>query len=91
MATGSLTGTRTHQNLKDAFAADSMNHRRALPVARDTADYPRMAKEARDEGFEEIAEWLETLARVNTPHAGRVQKVIERPDFETHRRGDGRG
>ena len=33
--------------------------------------YPGFAKTARDEGFDEIAEWLETLARAEKSHAGR--------------------
>ena len=35
--------------------------------------YPGFAKTARDEGFEEVAEWLETLARAEKSHAGRFQ------------------
>ena len=33
--------------------------------------YPGFAKTARDEGFEEIAAWLETLAGAEKSHAGR--------------------
>ena len=36
-----------------------------------TEMYPGFAKTARDEGFEQIAEWLETLARAEKSHAGR--------------------
>ena len=32
---------------------------------------------ARDEGFEEVAEWLETLARAEKSHAGRFQQALE--------------
>jgi len=131
-----LTGTKTHQNLKDAFAGESQANRRYLYFAKvadiegypevaglfkDTADgetghahghldylkqvgdpatglpigntaknlkaavagetheyetmYPGMAKMARQEGFEDIAEWFETLAKAEKSHAGRFQKA----------------
>ena len=134
----SLSGTKTHQNLKDAFAGESQANRRYLYFAkvadvegqpeiaglfRDTAEgetghahghldylktvgdpatnqpigdtalnlksavhgetyeytemYPGFAKTARDEGFEEVAEWLETLARAEKSHAGRFSKGLE--------------
>ncbi len=130
--------SRTHQNLKDAFAGESMANRRYLYFAkqadveglpdiaglfRDTAEgetghahghldylkkvgdpatglpigdtqinlraaihgetheytdmYPGMARTARDEGFEEIADWFETLARAEKSHAGRFQKGLD--------------
>jgi rubrerythrin len=131
-----LNGTKTHQNLKDAFAGESQANRRYLYFAKvadvegypevaglfkDTADgetghahghldylkqvgdpatglpigntaknlkaavagetheyetmYPGMAKTARQEGFEDIAEWFETLAKAEKSHAGRFQKA----------------
>ncbi len=39
--------------------------------------YPGMAKAARDEGFDEIAEWFETLAKAESSHAGRFQKALD--------------
>ena len=39
--------------------------------------YPGMAKTARDEGFEEIADWFETLAKAERSHANRFQKALE--------------
>jgi len=133
-----LKGSKTHQNLKDAFAGESQANRRYLYFAksadvegypdvaglfRDTADgetghahghldflkavgdpatgepigstdknlkaavagetyeytemYPGFAKTARGEGFEEIAEWFETLARAEKSHAGRFQKALD--------------
>ena len=39
--------------------------------------YPGMAKDARDEGFDDIAEWFETLAKAEKSHAGRFQKVLD--------------
>jgi rubrerythrin len=131
-----LNGTKTHQNLKDAFAGESQANRRYLYFAKvadiegfpevaglfkDTADgetghahghldylkqvgdpatglpigntaknlksavagetheyetmYPGMAKIAREEGFEDISEWFETLAKAEKSHAGRFQKA----------------
>jgi rubrerythrin len=133
-----LKGSKTHENLKHAFAGESQANRRYLYFAkqadiegypdvgglfRDTAEaetghahghldylkqagdpatdkpigstdknlvaavagetyeytemYPGFAKTARDEGFEEIAEWLETLARAEKSHAGRFQSGLE--------------
>jgi rubrerythrin len=133
-----LKGTRTHQNLKDAFAGESQANRRYLYFAkaadieghpdvaglfRDTAEgetghahghldylkvvgdpatdkpigdtkknlasavagetheytdmYPGMAKAARDEGFTEISDWFETLAKAEKSHAGRFAKALD--------------
>ena len=133
-----LKGSKTHGNLKDAFAGESQANRRYLYFAkvadvegqpdiaglfRDTAEgetghahghldylkrvgdpatgepigstelnlkasvagetyeytqmYPAFAKTAREEGFEEIAEWFETLARAERSHAGRFQKGLD--------------
>ena len=38
--------------------------------------YPGMAKTAREEGFEEIADWFETLAKAERSHANRFQKAL---------------
>jgi rubrerythrin len=134
----SLKGTKTHQNLKDAFAGESQANRRYLYFAkqadvegypdvaglfRDTAGgetghahghldylkavgdpatdlpiggthenlkaavagetheytdmYPGMAKTAREEGFSEIADWFETLAKAEKSHAGRFSRGLE--------------
>lgn len=136
-----LEGTRTHDNLKEAFAGESQANRRYLYFAKvadvegypevaglfkDTADgetghahghldflkqagdpatgkpiggtkqnllsavagetyeyetmYPGMAKTAREEGFEEVAEWFETLAKAEKSHAGRFAKAAETLD-----------
>jgi len=133
-----LDGTKTHQNLKEAFAGESQANRRYLyfaqkadvegfndvaAVFRSTAEgetghahghleyleavgdpatglpigstsnnlkasiagetheytdmYPGMAKQARDEGFEEIADWFETLAKAERSHANRFQKALD--------------
>ncbi len=134
----SLKGTKTHENLKEAFAGESQANRRYTWFAQkadiegypdssalfrsvaegetghalghleylaqvgdpatgepigDTEDnfrsaiagetyeytqmYPGFARTARDEGFTEIAEWFETLARAETSHAGRFQKGLD--------------
>jgi len=39
--------------------------------------YPGMARSARDEGFDEIADWFETLAKAEKLHAGRFQKALD--------------
>ncbi len=134
----SLAGSKTEQNLKDAFAGESQANRRSLyfaqkadvegyndvsAVFRSTAEgetghahghleylaevgdpvtgepigatadnlrsaiagetyeytdmYPSMARTAREEGFDEIAEWLETLAKAERSHAGRFKKALD--------------
>ncbi|MES2714715.1 MAG: rubrerythrin family protein [Pseudomonadota bacterium] len=135
----SLKGSKTEQNLKDAFAGESQANRRYLYFAnkadiegqndvaalfRSTAEgetghahghleflengsgdpatglpigssrqnlaaavagetheytdmYPGMAKTARDEGFDEIADWFETLAKAERSHANRYQKALD--------------
>ncbi len=134
----SLKGTKTEQNLKDAFAGESQANRRYLYFAqkadiegyndtavvfRSTAEgetghahghleyleetgdpatgepigntqlnlkaaiagetheytdmYPGMARSAREEGFDEIADWFETLAKAEKSHAGRFQKALD--------------
>ncbi|MBI4347379.1 MAG: rubrerythrin, partial [Elusimicrobia bacterium] len=42
-----------------------------------TEMYPGMAKKAREEGFAEIADWFETLARAEKSHAGRFAKLLD--------------
>jgi rubrerythrin len=58
----------TEDNLKSAIAGETYEY---------TEMYPGFAKTARDEGFAEIAEWLETLARAEKSHAGRFGKGLE--------------
>ena len=79
-----LKGSKTHANLKDAFAGepigDTVKNLKAS-IAGETYEYtqmyPSFAKTAREEGFEEIAEWFETLARAERSHAGRFQKGLD--------------
>jgi len=39
--------------------------------------YPHMAKVARDEGFDEVADWFETLAKAERSHANKFTKTLE--------------
>lgn len=66
-ATGEPIGD-TEKNLKSAIAGETYEY---------TQMYPSFAKTAREEGFEEIAEWFETLARAERSHAGRFQKGLD--------------
>ena len=65
--TGEPVGA-TEDNLRSAIAGETYEY---------TEMYPGFARTARDEGFEEIAEWLETLARAEKSHAGRFQAALE--------------
>lgn len=58
----------TIANLKSAIASETIEF---------TEMYPGFARIAREEGFEEIAEWFETLARAERSHAGRFQKGLD--------------
>ena len=66
-ATGEPLGD-TRTNLKSAIAGETYEY---------TEMYPGFAKAARDEGFDEIAEWFETLAKAEKSHAGRFQKGLD--------------
>lgn len=65
------------------FPAARMTPARALQLAIEgetyeyTEMYPGFARTARDEGFDDIAEWLETLARAEKSHAGRFTEGLE--------------
>ena len=39
--------------------------------------YPGMARDARDEGFDEIADWFDTLAKAERSHAGKFKKTLD--------------
>lgn len=41
--------------------------------------YPAMARTARAEGFDDIADWFETLAKAEQSHARRFQKALDSP------------
>lgn len=38
--------------------------------------YPGMARTARDEGFDEVADWFETLAKAERSHANKFTKTL---------------
>jgi rubrerythrin len=57
----------TSDNLKSAVAGETHEY---------TDMYPGMAKQAREEGFEEISDWFETLAKAERSHANRFQKAL---------------
>src|SRR5438128_1359222 len=59
---------RTRENLKAAVAGETHEY---------TDMYPGMAKQARDDGFGEIADWFETLAKAERSHANRFQKALD--------------
>jgi rubrerythrin len=58
----------TDANLKSAIEGETYEY---------TEMYPGFARTARDEGFEEVGEWLETLARAEKSHAGRFSQGLE--------------
>ena len=66
-ATGEPIGP-TNLNLKAAIAGETHEY---------TDMYPGMARTAREEGFDEIADWFETLAKAEKSHAGRFTKALE--------------
>ena len=58
----------TVKNLKAAVAGETHEY---------TDMYPGFAKTAREEGFSEIADWFETLAKAEKSHAGRFQALLD--------------
>jgi rubrerythrin len=66
-ATGEPIGD-TVSNLKASIAGETHEY---------TDMYPGMARTARDEGFDEIADWFETLAKAEKSHAGKFQRTLE--------------
>jgi rubrerythrin len=66
-ATGKPIGD-TLKNLQSAVAGETYEYQ---------SMYPGFAKTARDEGFSEIAEWFETLAKAEKSHAGRFEKAAQ--------------
>jgi rubrerythrin len=66
-ATGLPFG-ETSANLKTAIAGETHEY---------TDMYPGMAKTARDEGHDEIADWFETLAKAERSHANKFQRTLD--------------
>lgn len=69
-ATGLPIG-ETKDNLKSAIAGETHEY---------TDMYPGMARDARDEDFDEIADWFETLAKAERSHANKFQKTLDSID-----------
>jgi rubrerythrin len=65
--TGEPVGA-TRDNLKSAIAGETYEY---------TEMYPGFARTARDEGFDEVSEWLEVLAKAEKSHAGRFGQGLE--------------
>jgi rubrerythrin len=66
-ATGLPIGS-TEENLKASIAGETHEY---------TDMYPGMAKAAREEGFAEVADWFETLAKAEKAHAGRFDQMLK--------------
>ena len=66
-ATGLPIGN-SRQNLVAAVAGETHEY---------TDMYPGMAKTARDEGFDEIADRFETLAKAERSHANKFQRTLD--------------
>ena len=66
-ATGEPMG-ETEDNLKSAIQGETHEY---------TDMYPGMARTAREEGFDEIADWFETLAKAEKSHAGKFQRTLD--------------
>ncbi len=58
----------TEDNLKSAIAGETYEY---------TEMYPGFAKIAREEGFDEVGEWMETLARAEKSHAARFAEGLD--------------
>ncbi|MFG6466617.1 rubrerythrin family protein [Roseateles sp. BYS87W] len=58
----------TRANLQAAIAGETYEY---------SEMYPGMAKTARDEGFDEIADWFEILAKAERSHANRYLKALD--------------
>jgi rubrerythrin len=66
-ATGLPIG-ETKLNLKSAIAGETHEY---------SDVYPGMAKVAREEGFNDVADWFEALAKAERFHANRFQKSLD--------------
>ena len=58
----------TEDNLRSAIAGETHEY---------TEMYPGFARTAREEGFDHIAEWFDTLAKAERSHAGRFGSGLE--------------
>jgi rubrerythrin len=65
---GDGDGPTTEENLKAAIIDETREY---------TDVYPVYSRVARDEGFDDIADWFETVARAERSHAGRLTSGLE--------------
>lgn len=65
--TGMAVGS-TRDNLKASIAGETQEAGEM---------YPAMARIARDEGFSDIADWFETLAKAERSHASRFKRALD--------------
>ena len=63
----SLKGTKTHQNLKDAFAGESQANRK----------YLAFAQKAQTEGFPQVAKLFRAAAGAVSVHSRAHQQALE--------------
>jgi len=61
----------TAENLKASIAGEMHDY---------DGMYPAMAMTAREEGFDDIADWFEILAKAERSHADRFQKALDSLD-----------
>ena len=66
-ATGKPVGD-TKSNLGAAVAGETYEY---------TEMYPGFARTAREEGFDEVADWFDTRGKAERAHAGRFQKALD--------------
>ena len=66
-ATGAPVGA-TEENLRSAVQDETYKYAEM---------YPSFARTAREEGFDQIAEWFETVARAEQSHATRFNEGLE--------------
>ncbi len=63
------------------LAVGSVEEMLASAIAGETYEYtemyPGFAAKAREEGFEEIGEWMEVMAKAERVHAQRFQKLLD--------------
>lgn len=58
----------TVENLRSSVAAETHEY---------SEMYPAFATTARDEGFDDIADWFEILAKAEKSHAGRFESMLD--------------
>ena len=63
----------------EPFGPTAANLNAAIGGERRAAEdmYPEMARIAREEGFEQVAQWFEALVRAERSHAERFRRILE--------------